>query len=300
MNTLLDLRYRLEYVVLRLVIGAIRLFPLDLAAKISARLWQFFGPLTRRHKRALANLALAFPDKTPEEREAIAMEMWDNLGRVAAETMQIDRILAQAPERIELETDFFIHRYKGKMGSIIVVGMHFGNWEIAAWPLTLCDANMAGVYRLVKNPYVDDYLQSQRGDLYPSGLVSRGRSAIQEAGFETARLLSNHIRDGGRLGFLADRYDRHGLEVPFFGQNAKSTSFPAMLARRFGARLWMGRCIRVGRATKFKVRVREIKVPRTQDSEADIRWITSAIQSQYEEWIREAPGQYMWINRRFS
>jgi len=41
-------------------------------------------------------------------------------------------------------------------------------------------------------------------------------------------------------------------------------------------------------------------VPRTEDSQADIRWITAAIQSQYEEWIREAPGQYMWINRRFS
>ena len=300
MKTLLDLRYRLEYVVLRVVIGLIRLFPPDLAADISAWLWRTIGPMTRRHKRALGNLELAFPDKTPEEREAIAMDMWDNLGRVAAETMHIDRLLDEAAERFELESDFFIHRYKDKMGSIIVCGMHYGNWEIAAWPLTLCNANMAGVYRLVKNPYVDDYLQSKRGDLYPSGLISRGRSAVQEAGFDTARLLSNHIRDGGRLGFLADRYDGRGLEVPFFGQKAKSNSFPATLARRFGPRLWMGRCMRVGRATKFRVKVREIKVPRTDDYEADVLWLTAAIQAQYEEWIREAPGQYMWINRRFS
>jgi KDO2-lipid IV(A) lauroyltransferase len=300
MKQLLDLRYRIEYIALRLLIGFIRLIPLDRAAAFGAWLLRTVAPYTRRQKRAMSNLALAFPEKTQAEREAITNDMWDNLGRTAAEMMQIDRILADAENRIELESDYFVKRYKGKMGRIIIIGMHYGNWEVAAWPLTLCDANMTGVYRLVKNPYVDDYLTRQRAYLYPSGLISKGRAAVHQSGYDTARNLANTLRDGGRLGFLADRFDRTGLEVPFFGQQAKSTSFPAMLAHRYGARMWIGRCQRVGRQSRFNVKVRELRIPRSDDTDADIREVTAAIQAQFEEWIREAPGQYMWTNRRFS
>ena len=300
MNFLLDLRYRIEYAGLRLLIGLIRLFSLDRGAEISAWLLRTIGPKTRRQTRALANLQIAFPEKTQKEREAIALEMWDNLGRVAAEMMQIDRIIADAHNRIAIEDDYFVKRYKGKMGRIVIIGMHYGNWEVAAWPLTLCEANMTGVYRLVKNPYVDNYLTGMRAHLYPSGLISKGRAALHQSGYDTARNLANTLRDGGRLGFLADRFDRQGLEVPYFGQQAKSTAFPAMLARRYGARMWIGRCMRVGRQTRFSVKVRELRIPRSADSEADIREVTGAIQAQFEEWIREAPGQYMWTNRRFS
>ena len=58
------------------------------------------APYDRRHQRALDNLAIAFPEKSLAEREAIALGMWENLGRVMAETMQIDRIIAD-PERID-------------------------------------------------------------------------------------------------------------------------------------------------------------------------------------------------------
>ena len=68
-----DLRYRLEYAVLRLLIGFVRLFPIDAAGTISAKAWRLIAPLNRRHKRALANLERAFPDKTPQERERIAL-----------------------------------------------------------------------------------------------------------------------------------------------------------------------------------------------------------------------------------
>ena len=74
----LDLRYRLEYLVLRFLIGIVRLFPIDLAANVSAKAWRLIAPYNRRHKRALLNLERAFPDKTREERERIARAAWEN------------------------------------------------------------------------------------------------------------------------------------------------------------------------------------------------------------------------------
>lgn len=299
MTLWLHIRYGAEYCLLRLIIGMIRIMPLDTAVRFSAYWWKILAGRGRRHKRALANLAMAFPEKSEEEREAIAIAMWGNLGRVMAETMQMDRVLNQ-PENIEIANPEILDRYRGKMGSAICVSMHSGNWELAMWPLAVNGMKPAGVYRLVKNPLVDEYLRSQRKELYPGGLFAKGRGAGFHAGRDTARQIGAYVRKGGRLGFLADQWDRNGIEVPFFGTDAKSPPFPAMLARRIGTRLWIGRCVRIGEQSKFRVEMHEIKVPRTEDQDEDIKNIVTEIQKTFEGWIREYPEQFMWSNRRWS
>lgn len=299
---LVDLRQRVEYFALRLVAAALRAVPLEVGANVSGKLWRLIAPFNRRHKRALANLAIAFPDKTEAEREAIARAMWENLGRVMAETMQIDRIIAE-PERIALlpETERVHARYRNKMGAAIGVTLHMGNWELAAWPMTVAGNNPAAVYRSVNNPYVDRYLRHLRRDLYPGGLLGKGRiNGSLEEGQRTARLITDFVRRGGRLGLVCDLYDHRGLAVPFFGKPAKSATIPAMIARRVGARIWLSRCLRLGGESRFAIELKELKVPRTANAAADVRWITAAMQEQFEAWIRETPEQWMWSNRRWG
>ena len=103
----------------------------------SARIWRVMAPILsqKRHARALANLAIAFPDMAPEERNRIALAHWENLGRVMAETMQLDRIVAQ-PGRIEVQDAHIFARYIDKRGPIVGVSLHTGNWELAIWPMT--------------------------------------------------------------------------------------------------------------------------------------------------------------------
>ena len=135
-NLLKDFRYRIEYLGLRLIVALVRAAPMDVSVAVSGKIWRLIAPYDRRHKRALDNLAIAFPDMPVPEREAIARAMWENLGRVMAETMQIDRILAD-PARIEIADERMYRRYKDKLGSAIGVTLHMGNWELAIWPFTL-------------------------------------------------------------------------------------------------------------------------------------------------------------------
>jgi KDO2-lipid IV(A) lauroyltransferase len=296
-----DLQYRLEYAVLRFVAGIFRALPLQAATRASAFAWRRLAPIInpKRHQRALDNLAIAFPEKSEEERLAIALAHWENLGRIMVETMRIDRFLKE-PERIDIVSQNIFSRYKDKLGAAIGISLHMGNWELAILPFTWAGATPAAVYRSVTNPYVDRYLRYQRKDLYPDGLFGRGKVGEHGDDQKTARAIMDFVRRGGRLGLVCDLYDRTGVPVPFFGKEARTQAIGVMIARRVGARIWLSRAKRIGTSSRFEIELKELRVPRTANQAEDIRWTLIHMQKQFETWIREAPEQWMWSNRRWS
>jgi KDO2-lipid IV(A) lauroyltransferase len=301
-SPLRKLQFRLEYALLRIIVGFVRLLPLSAATGFSAKAWRLLAPLInpKRHQRALENLAIAFPEMSAAERQRICMAHWENLGRVMAETMQIDRLIKD-PGRINIVSAKLFSRYRDKLGAAIGVSLHMGNWELSIWPFVEAHAHPAAVYRSVNNPYVDEYLRWQRRDLYPAGLFGRGKVEGDHGDNQrTARVLTDFVRRGGRLGLVCDLYDRTGIPVPFFGRDAKTQAIAAMIARRVGSRIWMSRCKRVGTESRFEIEIKELRVPRTANQAEDVRWIMVHMQKQFEDWVREAPEQWMWSNRRWS
>ena len=297
--SLIDLRHRLEYGLLRAGVTLFRLLPVDLAVSLSARVWRITGPRSRRHARALSNLQLAFPEMTTAEREGIALAMWENMGRVVAEMMLLDRIVKQ-PDRMEIVNQETLTSRIGQPGPQIGVTLHMGNWELAAWGCAACGAKLAGVYRPLVNPYVDRMLRKQREPLYSGGLFAKGGAHDKgPAGQRTARRMTDFVRQGGHLAFVIDQVDRRGIAIPFSGGEARFTPVPTMIARHVGARIWMARCLRIGKGTRFRIELKELEVKRTKNREDDIRDITCAIFSQFESWIREAPDQWLWFNTRW-
>lgn len=301
-SPLRDLQFRLEYAFLRLIVGIVRIVPLDVATQLSAWCWRRLAPIVnpKRHNRALDNLRIAFPEKSDAERKAIALAHWENLGRVMAETMRIDQVIAD-PSRLTIRNPKVFQRYASKLGPIVGASLHMGNWELAIWPLTIAGANPACVYRSVNNPYIDRYLRYQRRDLYPGGMFGRGKvEGDHGESQKTGRIIMDFVRRGGRLGVACDLYDRTGLPVPFFGKDARTVAIPAMIARRAGARIWMSRCMRVGNDSRFEIELKELRIPRTANHGEDVKWATAEMTRQFEEWVREMPEQWMWSNRRWS
>src|SRR5262245_49116292 len=68
----------------------------------AGRLMRTIGPRLKEHRIGRANLAAAFPEKSADEIEAILREVWDNLGRVAAEFAHIDRLQMFDPDPLEM------------------------------------------------------------------------------------------------------------------------------------------------------------------------------------------------------
>ena len=92
-----------------LLLGTLKLFPADGAIAFADRFTRWLGPkLKRRHRLTLTNLRNAFPEKSDAEINAIALESWGSMGRLAAEYVFLDKLFDfdpanPAPGRVEVE-----------------------------------------------------------------------------------------------------------------------------------------------------------------------------------------------------
>jgi KDO2-lipid IV(A) lauroyltransferase len=283
------LRPRLEFAALLLVVVIARAIPLQAASWLSGKLWRFIAPHLRRQKRALVNLERAYPEKSHSERKAIAAAMWENLGRTFAESLHIQALTKS--DRIVFEpSESFDEAARGAK-PFIVCGLHLGNWEILAHGGQRLGVSLIGVYQRMSNPHVETLMRSIREPLYTAGLTPKTPMA--------ARVLLRAIKNGASPCFLADLRDDNGPSVPFFGRLARSTVFPALLARTTGIPLYAGAAFRRP-GSRFSIRIAPIAMPQTNNSAADALVATQALQRQYEAFIREAPEQWMWAHRKWD
>ncbi len=293
------LRQRLEIIGLKGAIALAHALPTRWVTGIGASVVGLAGPWLRQNRRALANLAVAFPEKSLAERQAIARAMWANMGRTFAEMLVLDRLIAD-PEVVDLVDEAHWRERMGAPVPSICCTLHLGSWELAITPLNRFGRTPAGVYRPLGNPLIDQWLVESRSPLYPGGLLGKGDSDDDvRNGQRTARRLIDLARKGGALGFVCDHYERRGDPISFMGREAKFTTIPALISRHVGARVFVGACVRVGKTSRFRMEIRELEVPRTADRGDDAKALTTAIFAEFERWIRAHPEQWMWWNTRW-
>ncbi len=282
------LRHRLEYLGFRAAQAAATALPLDAVSLTSGLAWRLIAPRLYRQARALRNLELAYPELSLKERQRIAADMWENLGRTFGESFHLEEIAAQKRIRFE-PMERLDEIVRG--GPCVVCGLHLGNWELVAYASKLMGASFTGVYQRLSNPLVDEETRKLRAFLYQGGLVPKTPLS--------ARALMKTAKSGGYPAFLADLRDDNGATVPFFGAPARATVFPALLARKAGLPLYAGAAFREPNV-RFVIRAARVEVPNTHDHAADAIAGTAALHAQFEAFIRQAPEQWMWAHRKWG
>ena len=286
-----NLRYRIEYAFFLLVAKIAALLPLELCANWSAWCWRKLGRFNSRRKRALGQLALSLPELSEPEREAIVDKMWDNLGRVFAETFHIQDFIDD-PARYEMTREAELRDFIAKSRGLLIVSLHSANWELAALGPLRAGLRIAGIYQAIKNPFVDAYVTRLRRPLYPAALLPKSR--------ETPRRFIKLMRQGFTVAMMSDLREARGVDVPFFGRPAPSTSFPALLAVAHDLQILAVRTIREPRS-HFRFDWRVLEPIRDRGSrEENMRATTALIQSCFEAWVRERPQEWMWVHRRWG
>ena len=282
-------KYRIEFAIFLLIEFIFRAIPLELVSGFSGRSWRLLAPFTPRHRRAIAQMRLALPEKSERECDAIARDMWENLGRNFGEFFHLDAILNSG--RVSTTVmDVAPEVFTGQAASV-VCGCHLANWELLTMAGIKSGFMPTSVYQRMANPLVDKRVLARRAPFYPGGLLAKSPVA-------GARLLRG-LKTGGCLAILADLRESTGVAVPFFGRLAPSTEFPALAAVITGAPVVAMHAERLP-GVRFKISCERIPVQTTGDRAADVAALTAAIQAYFERAIRANPSQWMWAHRRWG
>jgi KDO2-lipid IV(A) lauroyltransferase len=274
----------------------LRLVPMDTAFSLFERSARWLGPKTGRHKVAMDNLAIAFPEKSLEEREKIAIDSWAQIARGIVEYGYLDQIFDLDENdldagRIEVgNVEKFFNLRDDGLPAIIFAG-HLGNFELLPLGAAEFGLDLQALFRAPNNKYAAAKIANARKQMAPS-LVASGKGVSFQ--------LMSALERGAHVGVLVDQKFRRGIQVPFFGRNAPTNTLLAKLARRYDCPVHGARCIRLPNG-RFRLEITdELVLPRDKEGDIDIRGTTELITNVIEGWVREYPEQWLWIHRRWG
>ncbi|MDB5371439.1 MAG: lipid biosynthesis lauroyl acyltransferase [Belnapia sp.] len=288
----------------RLLFGLVRLLGPDRAGALGAAIARRCGPLVKAHRIALDNIRQAFPDLPAAEHARILGEAWDNLGRTAAEYVHLDRIWDFDPERppteqaghfagrIEIAPEvverFMALREDGKPA--LFFAAHLANWELPAIAAAKHGLPSAVLYRTPNNAAVARDIVALResimGRLIPANVAAPVR--MMEA-----------LDQGLHVGMLIDQRFSRGPQVPFMGRLSYSNPLLARMARRFDCPVHGARAIRLP-GGRFRLELTEaVILPRDEKGRVQVEAATALLNRIVEGWVREHPGQWLWMHRRW-
>jgi KDO2-lipid IV(A) lauroyltransferase len=245
--------------------------------------------MRRRRAVAAVNLRLCLPALGEREQGELLRRHFASLGIGLLELgmagwasdWRIDRLVrVEGVEHLE-------EAMRGGRGVIVLSG-HFAATELAARAVQLRVPDVAGLYRPLRNPLLDELLRRGRGRLAPT-LIPK----------DSMRQLLRTLKKGTAVWYAADQSyrRRYSVLVPFFGEPAMTNGALTQIARLSGSPVvpFFPRRLPGGQGYEARILPALAGFP-TGDVAADARRVNALL----EEQIRLAPEQYYWIHRRFK
>jgi Kdo2-lipid IVA lauroyltransferase/acyltransferase len=285
---------RAWYNIAHLLLKLIRRLDIDRAANVTAWTLRKIGPRLRGHRTARLNLTAAYPDKSPAEIERILVGMWDNLGRLAVEYINMDRLLGPDPNAgrmvvpaKDLQT---LLRLRDDGRPAVVFTSHLASYEVGAIWAERNGLDLAILYNPLNFGPLSEELLAMRE-------ACMGRLVV--SGPDTAWKFREAMKEGLHLTLFVDQHHAHGVEVTFFGRRCKANPMAARFARLFDCPVYGFRTIRLPDNRLALDFTAELEMPRDADGKIDVAAGTQAITSVVEGWIRDRPEQWLWLQRRW-
>jgi KDO2-lipid IV(A) lauroyltransferase len=291
------LRTYLEYAPVKLALMTLGYLPPRMAYAVGRSLsklaYLLAGDLRRTGE---INLRLAFPEKTDEERAVLLRECFDSLGRELGLFSQMaSRSREELKQLIEPQGLENLEKARAERGDrLIYYTGHLGAWEMTSFGMSVLGYPFTFLVRRLDNPKIEQLVDDVRRKF--------GNRTIDK--LSAARSMLKLLRSGDHaLGLLPDlnTLDDEAIFVDFFGVPAATTFMIAKLAVRTNTPLipffapW---CEEKG---KYLLMVEPPILPEcTGDEEADVRRVTIEITRRVENRIRQFPGQWLWIHKRWK
>ena len=287
----------LEYAAAKSVLVTLGHLPAPTAMKLGrsvGKLAYVFAADLRRT--GATNLRLAFPEKTEAERQALLRECFDNLGRQLGFFSQFaTRSLEELQNLVEPHGLEHLEAAKANMNSagLLLFTAHLGAWELTSFGPALFGHPFSFLVRRIDNPKIEQLVDQTR--------TRFGNQTIDK--LSAARSMLKLLRSNGIVGLLPDlnTLDAEAIFVDFFGVPAATNFIMAKLALRTKSPIIPVFAPWSEEKGKYLVIVGPpVSFEPTGNEEEDVRALTTKLSQFIESTIRQYPGQWLWIHKRWK
>lgn len=289
--SLLGARQALEYAAFMAFWGMVRALPHRGARGAGAALGSLVHRLDARHRRvALGNVAAALPELSEDARRRLVRECFRHFGGMALDRLSMTRFDAEGIcRRVSLDGWEHLLRAEREGRGLLLLTAHLGSWEMLADPVSIYRGPSYAIARPADNRHLDGQARRLRGRF---GVITVNRRG---AGRRALRAL----KSGERVWILADQrvHPREGVELPFLGRPATTSTLAARLALRCGAPAVPIFCYPEPRG-RFRIVVRPAILPEGSGPQAAMA-LTARYVAATEAEIRRHPEMWLWMHDRW-
>jgi Kdo2-lipid IVA lauroyltransferase/acyltransferase len=289
----LRVQHLLEYLLFLCASTSFGILPLNWVRRVAANLGEHayrVGGL--RAKITRENLRLAFPQLEPDRLEAIARSSFRHVATTLVELLYFPHLTQQEIQSFTSFSDENLFQRLQKEGKgVILLTSHLGSWEIVPIAIHLFTGiQVSSVYKAQSNRFVDEEINRRR-TLFGTRTIPMGLAV---------RDILKTLQKGEAVLMAADQSaPKESIWLEFFGRSVPVFQGPASFCLKTGAPLVLAHAVRLDDGS-YQLRCTQIRSDDLSDSEEGIRELTRRHLEATEGIIREVPGQWMWMHRRWK
>ncbi|MDM5262933.1 lysophospholipid acyltransferase family protein [Sulfurovum sp. XTW-4] len=292
------MREKIEYAFVRLFLWLAKIAPTSFIYMMmkALTLLVYHVDKKRRHL-TITNLAMAFPEKTPQEIVILSKEVYRELSKTITEILlmftgkfDIDNAIKNREEVKEKLQELAQNSPHG----IVFMTAHFSNWELMAHFIAKNGLPMIVIGRKGNNRLIESNITTPFREKYGNSAASKDKAMLS---------MMKKLKAKGNVGLLIDQKSggSHSAKIDFFGKPAETTLSVASLKLKLDPLIVPVFVVR-GSDGLYELVINapvEYVADEIEDQQKKLEAMTLKYNQAIEDVVRKYPSQWFWMHNRW-